>query len=67
MFCSKRCIEPFVGDMLPAIILNKVVFPAPLGPINPVIFPDSILMLASSTALMPPKLTEIFFIDNISS
>ena len=35
--------------------LNKVVLPAPLGPINPVILPLITSIFASSTALIPPK------------
>ena len=56
---------PIVGLIFPAIMLNNVVFPAPLGPMRPVIFPVSICMLALSTALMPPKFTETSFIFNI--
>ena len=37
--------------------LNNVVFPAPLGPISPVISPGSTPMLTSSTATLPPKRT----------
>jgi len=41
---------PDVGASTPAITLNKVVFPAPFGPISPVIDPDAISSEAPSTA-----------------
>jgi hypothetical protein len=46
---------PEVGESTPAITLNKVVFPAPLGPIKPVIDPSSISKVEPSTARNPPK------------
>ena len=46
---------PEVGSSTPAITLNRVVFPAPLGPIRPVIVPLSISRVAPSTAWNPPK------------
>ena len=46
---------PEVGGSTPAITLNNVVFPAPLGPIKPVIDPSSISIEDPSTARNPPK------------
>ena len=46
---------PEVGSSTPAITLNRVVLPAPLGPIRPVIVPRSISRVAPSTAWNPPK------------
>ena len=44
---------------MPTIELNKVVFPDPLGPIKPTIFPFSTDIEISTFALTPPKdLTE---------
>jgi hypothetical protein len=37
------------------MMLNSVVFPAPLGPIMPVIVPRSTWTVTPSTALMPPE------------
>ena len=48
------------GHKTPAITLNKVVFPAPLGPISPVIDPFLISKEAPSTAQKPPKYFSIF-------
>ena len=39
MFSLSNFIWPDEGLICPAIILNKVVFPAPFGPINPVMDP----------------------------
>ncbi len=38
---SNRCTEPRSGTCSPLITLNRVVFPAPLGPIRPVTVPGS--------------------------
>ena len=43
---------------LPAIKLNNVVFPEPLGPIIPVIEPFLIFKEQSDTAARPPKYFE---------
>ena len=49
---------PLEGFKLPAINLNNVVFPEPLGPIIPVIEPLLIFMEQSDTAARPPKYYE---------
>ena len=54
------------GFKLPAIKLNKVVFPDPLGPIIPVIEPFLILSEHFETAANPPKYLErLFNLQNI--
>ena len=53
---SFNFIEPESGFKEPLIILKRVVFPAPLGPIKAVIEPFSILSDISLIALIPPKL-----------
>ena len=58
MFFSSRNTVPFVGAILPAMILKSVVLPAPFGPIKPVILPFSTSIVALSTALIPPKFTD---------
>jgi len=51
---------PPEGPKTPAITLNNVVFPAPFGPIKPVIDPLLISKEAPSTAQNPPKYFSIF-------
>ena len=46
-------------------MLKRVVFPAPFGPIKPVIVPSLTSRVQSFTALTPPKLFFIFFILSI--
>ena len=46
---------PFEGFKFPAIKLNKVVLPDPLGPITPVIEPFLIFNEQFETAAKPPK------------
>jgi hypothetical protein len=41
------------------MILNKVVFPAPLGPITPLITPSSALKLTWDKAAKPENLFDI--------
>jgi hypothetical protein len=41
------------------MILNKVVFPAPLGPITPLITPSSALKLTWDNAVKPENLLDI--------
>jgi hypothetical protein len=43
-----------VGRVSPTIIRMVVVWPAPLGPTNPVTRPAATLKLRSSTAVRPP-------------
>ena len=50
-----RAIRPAVGRSAPAIRLNTVVLPAPLGPMSPVIVPGRTRKETSSTARWPPK------------
>ena len=52
---------PFEGFKFPAIKLNKVVLPDPLGPITPVIEPFLIFNEQFETAAKPPKYLEILF------
>ena len=47
------------------IILNNVVFPAPFGPIKPVIEPISTFIDALWTAFKPPKNLLTLFISSI--
>ena len=51
----------------PAIKLNKVVFPEPLGPIIPVIVPFLTLIEQFETAAIPPKYFDKFLISKIFS
>src|SRR5690606_33415559 len=47
--------RPAVGRSVPAIRLNRVVLPAPFGPISPVTVPAPTANETSSTARTPPK------------
>ena len=49
-------ICPGSGFGAPEIRLNRVVFPAPLGPMSPLIMPPSTVKLTSLTACNPPNL-----------
>src|ERR1700677_2920238 len=49
---------PRVGRVMPEMQLSSVLLPAPLGPINPTIDPDSSVKLTPVKAWMPPKSTE---------
>src|SRR5271165_5426686 len=46
---------PRWGWSCPQMQLNSVVLPAPLGPTNPTLSPDSTSKLTSSTAVIPPN------------
>src|SRR5215471_2240391 len=48
-------IAPASGTSAPAIRLNKVVLPAPLGPMSPVMVPASTVKLTPSTARRLPN------------
>src|SRR5438045_9160855 len=48
-------IVPAVGGRNPDSRLKHVVFPAPLGPINPTISPSSTVRSTPLTAARPPK------------
>ena len=52
---------PVVGFKFPAIKLNKVVLPEPLGPITPVMEPLLIFNEQFDTAAKPPKYLESLF------
>ena len=56
MSISFSSTVPESGLIEPLIILNKVVLPAPLGPISAVIDDFSISKVMSFIALIPPKL-----------
>ena len=56
MFVLLSFIVPESGFIDPLIMLNKVVFPAPLGPISAVIDDFSISNETLFMALIPPKL-----------
>jgi len=55
MFSSSKTTFPFDDFKFPAIKLNNVVLPDPLGPIIPVIVPLFTLIEQSETAANPPK------------
>src|SRR5439155_21192734 len=48
---------PVVGSWRPVTTLNRVVFPAPLGPMSPVTRPGSAVRSTSWRAMTPPKRT----------
>src|SRR5258708_11068118 len=50
--------RPWVGSCRPVMTLNSVVLPAPLGPIRPVTWPPSAVMVTSLRAVTPPNRTE---------
>ena len=52
-----RSTRPAVGACRPHTTLNRVVLPAPLGPMSPVIVPASAARSTSRRAARPPKLT----------
>ena len=58
MFSLLNKTVPLEVFKFPAIKLNKVVFPEPLGPIIPVIDPLLIFKEQSDTAAKPPKYLE---------
>lgn len=55
MSSPSKKIWPDVGAKAPATILNRVVLPAPLGPMRPVTDPASTSRLQLFTALIPPN------------
>src|SRR4029077_3833703 len=59
-FWPKRVIRPSVGRASPLIRLNKVVFPAPFGPIRARRSPVATARLTSSTARRPSNAFETF-------
>jgi hypothetical protein len=48
-------IDPVLGEVKPAMISNRVVFPAPFGPMMPRISPGRTTMSTPLTARMPPN------------
>ena len=54
---SKMCTEPRPGACRPLMTLNRVVLPAPLGPIRPVTVPGLTARLTSLRAATPPNRT----------
>ncbi len=60
-----KYICPSVHGPKPVIRLKRVVFPAPLGPINPVIVPGWTLNEQPLTARTPPKSFSTFLISRI--
>ena len=62
MFWSFTEMLPKSTGKTPQIKFIVVLFPEPLGPINPTISPLSTLKDRSSTALTPPKFFPIFLI-----
>ena len=58
MFSLLNKTVPLEVFKLPAIKLNNVVFPEPLGPIIPVMDPFLIFKEQSDTAARPPKYFE---------
>src|SRR5947209_20511775 len=53
-------MRPVVGSVSPARQLKKVDFPAPFGPIRPMISPSSMERSAPATARRLPKVFETF-------
>ena len=62
-----NCHLPVLGVSKPVSRLNRVVLPAPLGPISAVILCRGISRYSTSTALMPPKLRVTFSATTIGS
>ena len=50
-------MEPAAGVFTPVMLSNKVVLPAPLGPMSPLTWPDGTDMVTLSTATTPPNRT----------
>src|SRR2546425_121728 len=58
MSWAARRTGPPLGRWGPLTTLNKVVLPAPFGPMSPVTEPPGTSTLTSVRALIPPKRTE---------
>ena len=67
IFSLLKTTLPDEDFRLPAIKLNKVVLPEPLGPIMPVIVPFFTLSEQSETAASPPKYFDKLLISKIFS
>ena len=61
---SPKTTSPEVGDIAPEMTLNRVVFPAPLGPMIPVIVFSSTWRSILNSASIPPKALEILLHAN---
>ena len=55
MLSPRRRISPLSGGKSPVATLKKVVFPAPFGPMRPMIPPSGMTRSTSLTAVRPPK------------
>ena len=55
MSAPSNSTRPVLGVVNPAMIVNSVVLPAPLGPISPVMLPAGTPIDASATASNPPN------------
>src|SRR3974377_42636 len=60
-------MEPPSARRKPVITLKTVVFPAPFGPMRPVMRPAATSQAHSSTACMPPKALDTFSIVMIGA
>jgi len=67
IFLPLKYIAPESGFVKPVIRLNRVVFPAPFGPIRPRVSPATICRLKLSTATIPPNRLLRLFISRIGS
>src|SRR3984957_10984058 len=56
---ASRRTHPAFGRCMPVTTLNKVVFPAPFGPIHPVTEPPAALRDTSESPAKPPNRTEM--------
>ena len=66
MSCLKKYTLPVVGDNCPLRMLNKVVFPAPLGPMIASLSPACTLKERSDNAWTPPKFSDRWSTFNAS-
>jgi hypothetical protein len=55
---------PDVGGFKPDMAFMRVVFPAPLGPINPITSPSYTVMETSFTAVNPPNFLVRLWVSN---
>ena len=49
-----KALDPSFGDSIPMINFSRVDFPAPFGPINAILSPDSISRFASKKRIFSP-------------
>ncbi len=62
--CPSKLIRPAVGCTTRVQQLNRVVLPAPFGPMNPQISPSGTRALKSDRAVTPPNRTVTFSITS---